>query len=117
VPVPVIFFFIGVVICVAFREFHRTLSVLRSDFMSFQVAAAECFCCCHDHVDPTTGQEMICDRKVIEGCIEEWWDELEPFEEFVQTRLLGRVPTLTPTIFEWSPWPSLDQEQICNGGL
>jgi len=87
--VPVIFFFIGVVICVAFREFHRTLAVLRSDFMSFQVAAADCFCCSHDHVDPATGKELICDRKVIEGCIEEWWDELEPFEEFVQTRLFG----------------------------
>jgi len=68
------------------RLYHQSLSTLRSDFRMFTLERAGCFCC--DETDHTIeGSLIVCDRRLVEGCIKHWFGSIESFNWTVQDQL------------------------------
>lgn len=69
------------------RSYSCTLSTLASQFQNFSVCEAKCFCCSCEHVDPTTGGRLRCDRRLVEACIDEWFGSISHFDNYVREHL------------------------------
>lgn len=86
-------------LCVhCFRKYHRGLTAANTHLTNFSVKQTHCCCCTVKHVDPMTGQQMSCDRKLVFECIRSWFGSLGAFEAAVRVsvlddfrRQLGRV--------------------------
>mmetsp|Transcript_40874 Transcript_40874/g.94896 ORF Transcript_40874/g.94896 Transcript_40874/m.94896 type:complete len:532 (+) Transcript_40874:28-1623(+) len=75
--------------------FIRDVQNLPEQLEQFKVQDAECFCCTNHHRHPTTGEELVCDRRLIFRTIRKWYGEpdeddeayLETFNQMVRSRL------------------------------
>ncbi|CAJ1337966.1 unnamed protein product [Effrenium voratum] len=73
-------------------RYSQSLDSLKSQLQSFRFAEAKISCCSDDHKTPE-GADLMCDRSVLQKCVEAWFGSVEEFEQAVQTRArdaLGR---------------------------
>mmetsp|Transcript_67782 Transcript_67782/g.126582 ORF Transcript_67782/g.126582 Transcript_67782/m.126582 type:complete len:578 (+) Transcript_67782:141-1874(+) len=70
-----------------FRVYARGLVKLQVQLNTFTVAQAKCFCCSVNHIDPSTGARMFCDKEAVTECIVEWFGGVDDFELYVQRDL------------------------------
>eukprot|EP00440_Ansanella_granifera_P002917 gb/GFBE01003184.1/.p1 GENE.gb/GFBE01003184.1/~~gb/GFBE01003184.1/.p1 ORF type:complete len:515 (+),score=57.92 gb/GFBE01003184.1/:1-1545(+) len=71
----------------AFRSYFRGLELLMMQLRAFSVQAAACTCCELQHRNPATGQKLLCDRVLVEQCINSWYGGLSAFEASVRSSL------------------------------
>ena len=45
----------------------------------------KCFCCTHDHKDPTTGAKLPCDRDLVFSIVKKWYDSPENDETYLES--------------------------------
>eukprot|EP00929_Paragymnodinium_shiwhaense_P027445 TRINITY_DN16108_c0_g1_i1.p1 TRINITY_DN16108_c0_g1~~TRINITY_DN16108_c0_g1_i1.p1 ORF type:complete len:637 (+),score=15.34 TRINITY_DN16108_c0_g1_i1:43-1953(+) len=50
----------------------RQLAAIDSQVRGFRIHDAKCFCCTHDHIDPSSGRRMSCDRKLVYKTLHDW---------------------------------------------
>ncbi|CAE7949481.1 PRN1 [Symbiodinium sp. KB8] len=67
---------------------YRSIEQIQDQVRSFTIDKSSCHCCSCEHVDPGTGETMVCDRRLIVRCISLWFGSADAFEEIVRTRLL-----------------------------
>ena len=64
---------------VLFSPFGKALLV---QLRHFHLDSTQCWCCEVNHVDPSTSEPVMCDREVLESCIDETWLEEVSGHEF-----------------------------------
>lgn len=69
------------------REYCRDVAIMCQHIGCFRVETAESFCCSVKHRRPGCDQTMMCDREVMQKCINIWFGGLEAFEQHVQSDL------------------------------
>lgn len=70
---------------VAARAHFRAASTVQEQLRTFSfLNDTRCYCCSVNHVNPKTGQRMICDRQAIAGCLEHWFGSDTAFDAVVQ---------------------------------
>ena len=76
----------------------QTLRELQEQLASFSLRAAQCTCCTVDHCDPSTGNQLLCDRTLIFQTLKRWYpsssgneDHLSRFDTLVKERLKNSV--------------------------
>jgi len=70
------------------------ISELPQQLKTFQIQEAKCTCCSRNHVDPETGAEIACDRKLVLYTLKKWQtsqdeDYLQAFNALVRQNLLS----------------------------
>mmetsp|Transcript_26521 Transcript_26521/g.61864 ORF Transcript_26521/g.61864 Transcript_26521/m.61864 type:complete len:550 (-) Transcript_26521:264-1913(-) len=75
----------------------------------FSIQNAQCKCCSVQHVDSVTKESIVCDRVMIQSCVQCWFGSTDAFDHYVQetAREKIRVRTLLPyryVIFGGSPF-------------
>ncbi|CAE7533111.1 unnamed protein product, partial [Symbiodinium sp. CCMP2456] len=121
-PFGVVFFLIASLA----RAYCRSVTTMCRQIGEFRIATAESYCCSTDHKS-ATGEPMICDRQVIQQCINIWFGSVEAFERRVQNEVCDllshqlayhmisywRLSEATPICF----WMLLDQsaERLYSG--
>ncbi|CAE7411217.1 UGT80B1 [Symbiodinium natans] len=70
------------------RSYCRSIAKLHEEVSGFRVDRLKSYCCSVDHHDPTSGEAMPCDRKIILQCVRTWFDTVQAFERRVQTEVL-----------------------------
>ena len=65
----------------------RSIDVVQQQVRCFTIGNASSYCCASNHIDPSTGERMVCDRLIIERCIAAWFGSPEQFEETVRGKL------------------------------
>eukprot|EP00434_Breviolum_minutum_P011216 symbB.v1.2.009897.t2/scaffold639.1/size181572/18 len=70
------------------------ISELPQQLKTFQIQEAKCTCCSRNHVDPETGAEIACDRKLVLYTLKKWQtsqdeDYLQSFNALVRQNLLS----------------------------
>eukprot|EP00930_Biecheleria_cincta_P027483 TRINITY_DN19304_c0_g1_i1.p1 TRINITY_DN19304_c0_g1~~TRINITY_DN19304_c0_g1_i1.p1 ORF type:complete len:642 (+),score=95.83 TRINITY_DN19304_c0_g1_i1:129-2054(+) len=71
-----------------FRKYHRDLTAANDHLKNFSAKRTKCTCCAVHHVNPMTGQQMSCDRKIVFDCIRFWFGSLGAFECSVRVSVL-----------------------------
>ena len=66
------------------REYCRDVTTMCQHIGHFRVATAESFCCSVEHRNPHSKDPMLCDREVMQRCINIWFGGIETFEQQVQ---------------------------------
>ena len=66
------------------REYCRDVTTMCQHIGHFRVATAESFCCSVEHRHPHSKDPMLCDREVMQRCINTWFGGIETFEQQVQ---------------------------------
>ena len=69
------------------REYCREVTIMCQHIGQFRVATAESFCCSVKHRRPGGDEPMMCDREVMQKCINIWFGGTEAFEQHVQSDL------------------------------
>jgi len=71
---------------------------LKDQLHNFSVRASQCACRTLNHVDPQTGDPMMCDRELVFRTLKRWYTvqdgsehHLDRFDEVVHTQLTGTV--------------------------
>ena len=67
----------------SFRGYQRCIDKLQLQLKSFDMQAAQCYCCSVNHVDPSGSDDMVCDREIISQCISNWFGSVESFHQCV----------------------------------
>ena len=67
-------------------RFSRGAEAIQKQLSSFTFAGAQCYCCSANH-RTRDGQDIPCDRRVMQQCIQHWFGSVEEFEKVVQTRV------------------------------
>lgn len=81
-------FFSVMPVAALLRVYHRNLTELFDQLGSFSAKNVDCFCCSVNHVNPETGKKLLCDRKIVEGCIDAWYGGIDPFDKLVRVKLV-----------------------------
>ena len=66
------------------REYCRDATTMCQHIAHFSVATAESFCCSVEHKYADSEEPMVCDREVMQRCINIWFGGVEAFEQQVQ---------------------------------
>eukprot|EP00929_Paragymnodinium_shiwhaense_P071980 TRINITY_DN36547_c0_g1_i3.p1 TRINITY_DN36547_c0_g1~~TRINITY_DN36547_c0_g1_i3.p1 ORF type:complete len:542 (+),score=70.13 TRINITY_DN36547_c0_g1_i3:165-1790(+) len=66
-PMQVVFFLGGARIMLSLAE---DLRLLDTQLKTFSIQGAECFCCTHGHIHPSSGAAVSCDRRVVYAALE-----------------------------------------------
>ncbi|CAE7443953.1 unnamed protein product, partial [Symbiodinium microadriaticum] len=66
------------------RVYCRDVTTMCQHIAHFSVATAESFCCSVDHKYAHSEERMMCDREVMQRCINIWFGGIEAFERQVQ---------------------------------
>ncbi|CAE7596509.1 slc38a6 [Symbiodinium natans] len=76
----------------------KALLQLKEQLGAFSIRASECSCCEMDHCHPETGEELLCDRKLVFQTLKRWFPDettpeghLDKFDVMVRTQLSGFV--------------------------
>lgn len=69
------------------RRYQQRMNQMRIHLQEFSVSHAACFCCSVEHLDPATGKQLLCDRQLVEGCIENWFGSVDAFNHYVRNHL------------------------------
>ncbi|CAE7695844.1 unnamed protein product [Symbiodinium sp. CCMP2592] len=85
------------------RGYCRTVEKLQDDMAHFSIENLTSYCCTVDHKDPSTGEDMHCDRKIILQCIRTWFGTVQAFEQRVQSEVLQLlVDQLSNEVFSYA---------------
>ena len=71
--------------------YFRELDALLVQLRHFHLDSTQCWCCEVNHVDPSTSEPVMCDREVLESCIDDWFGSKTAFEASVQSRVADVV--------------------------
>ncbi|CAE7722822.1 unnamed protein product [Symbiodinium sp. CCMP2592] len=66
-----------------FRGFYRAIETTKEQMMNFSVQGAKCACCDIGHTGE--GALMLCDRRIVLSCIDQWYGSIDVFEASVQS--------------------------------
>jgi len=66
-------FFISLCCFMILRKCAEDLVTLDAQLSEFSIEKSKCFCCTNDHVNPTTGDSLPCDRQLV-------YDDIETYE-------------------------------------
>jgi len=53
----------------------RELSSLPRQLAEFSVQKTHCFCCDHNHINPSTSERILCDRSLVYDALKGWFSE------------------------------------------
>ncbi|CAJ1393801.1 unnamed protein product [Effrenium voratum] len=67
-------------------RYSQSLQSLKAQLQNFRFAEAEVYCCSVGH-KARNGEDLLCDRKVLQKCVQAWFGSMEDFEQSVQTRV------------------------------
>ena len=70
------------------RSYFRDLDVMKQQLLSISFDATKSACCDQNHVDPRTGQSLLCDRKIVKECVNIWFGNQQVFEDAVRSEVL-----------------------------
>lgn len=54
-------------------------------FAASRMAEVKCFCCSNDHRHPRTGEKLPCDRVLVLGMLQRWFDDVEDGESYLES--------------------------------
>ena len=80
-----IFFVVEIPIASTVRRYHRDVGAMRCCLASFHLDQSESLCCTLNHRHPLSNTAMMCDRKVVQKCIEAWFGSVEAFHDYVRS--------------------------------
>lgn len=84
------------------RGYCRKIAKLQEDMAHFNIENLTSYCCTVDHKDPSTGDVMHCDRKIIMQCIRTWFGNAQAFEQRLQSEVLQfMVDQLSNEVFSY----------------
>lgn len=69
------------------RKYFRDLDVMKEQLLSISFDTTLSSCCEQQHVS-STGNAMICDRKIVKECVNIWFGSQEAFEDTVRSQVL-----------------------------
>eukprot|EP00929_Paragymnodinium_shiwhaense_P079444 TRINITY_DN41352_c0_g1_i1.p1 TRINITY_DN41352_c0_g1~~TRINITY_DN41352_c0_g1_i1.p1 ORF type:complete len:486 (-),score=46.04 TRINITY_DN41352_c0_g1_i1:162-1619(-) len=83
------------------------VSSLKQELDDFSIQRTACFCCSNDHVHPSTGDSLHCDREMVYETLQKWVfgssagrtssdDHLSVFNREVRTSLASYVMSILP---------------------
>lgn len=75
----------------SFRGYQRCIDKLQLQLKSFDMQAAQCYCCSVNHVDPSGSDDMVCDREIISQCISNWFGSVESFHQCVHSAVFTNL--------------------------
>lgn len=75
----------------SFRCYQRCIDKLQLQLKSFDMQAAQCYCCSVNHVDPSGSDDMVCDREIISQCISNWFGSVESFHQCVHSTVFTNL--------------------------
>ena len=75
----------------SFRDYQRCIDKLQLQLKSFDMQAAQCYCCSVNHVDPSGSGDMVCDRAIISECISNWFGSVESFHQCVHSTVFTNL--------------------------
>jgi len=76
------------------RSISAANTLLHKEIGNFSAASAECFCCSVNHVNPHDNNALLlCDRKMVNKCIKEWFVSMDAFDHYVHTNLKDKFKT------------------------
>ena len=55
-----------------FYDFLTEVDALKAELAIFSAQNAQCFCCSNQHLNPTTGEPLSCDRRLVNASIAHW---------------------------------------------
>ena len=74
-------------------EHMRELLKLQQQMAEFNIRQSECSCCSLDHTDPDTGQEMLCDRRLVFATLARWYSTPgDPRRSYSVVEAPGQLP-------------------------
>lgn len=70
----------------------RDIQNLKDQLQDFSIRKSKCFCCCHEHQHPETGEHLPCDRVLVYKMLKIWYstegkDFLDSFDDVVRAEL------------------------------
>ena len=77
--------------CSVLLEHCRSIDRVRQQVSNFTVEHAVSGCCAVNHVNPTTGKPIICDREIILRCVVAWFGSVSNFEANVQGQVCATL--------------------------
>jgi hypothetical protein len=88
---------------------HGSMDGQHEQLSCFSLDKAQCFCCDNNHVHPDSGAALDCDRELIRKSVEDWFEDVEVFDEFAREELEGHVKRgmtvpYTYVLFACLPW-------------
>eukprot|EP00927_Polykrikos_kofoidii_P068527 TRINITY_DN6388_c0_g2_i5.p1 TRINITY_DN6388_c0_g2~~TRINITY_DN6388_c0_g2_i5.p1 ORF type:complete len:458 (-),score=34.14 TRINITY_DN6388_c0_g2_i5:30-1304(-) len=76
--------------CCVLRRYRDLLANLEAQLGEFSLCASNCYCCSVRHVHPDTGEGLLCDREVVQACVDNWFGSCNAFDTFVQHNLFEK---------------------------
>eukprot|EP00439_Symbiodinium_sp_Y106_P057624 s2570_g8.t1 len=69
-----------------FQRLWRTVMEAEKQFGTFSFQKVTCYCCSTNHKD-SRGNQIPCDKEILEGCIVEWYGSVNELELSVRTKV------------------------------
>jgi len=70
----------------------KAFALQRQQMQAFSMSSARCTCCQLGHRDPESGNEIACDRVLIEEALRSWFGSTETFEDYVACHVSRNIP-------------------------
>ncbi len=86
----------GVILCASvvsyvamstLRSYFRDLDIMKQQLLDVSFDTARSACCDNDHVG-SGGGRMLCDRKIVKECVNQWFGSQEVFEHTLRSEIL-----------------------------
>ncbi len=86
----------GVILCASvvsyvamstLRSYFRDLDIMKQQLLDVSFDTARSSCCDNDHVG-SGGGRMLCDRKIVKECVNQWFGSQEVFEHTLRSEIL-----------------------------
>ncbi|CAJ1434052.1 unnamed protein product [Effrenium voratum] len=74
----------GWVLAGVLKRYSQSLQSLKAQLQKFRFAEAEVYCCSVRH-RTQNGADILCDRGIMQKCVQAWFGSVEEFEQSVQT--------------------------------
>ena len=94
----------GWVVSLNALRYFESVETMQSQFQSFGIEQTQCYCCSVSHKGKE-GRTIMCDKEVMQKCIQHWFGSIEEFEKCVQTTVKDALSHHLGTMF--LPYPML----------
>ncbi|CAE7743464.1 w, partial [Symbiodinium sp. CCMP2456] len=78
------------------------MSKLEGQMRGFSIRESQCACCAFDHVHPSTGEPILCDRSLVFQTLRRWYsdteDYLDRFDTLVRECVLEKLGSGAPPL-------------------
>ena len=79
----------GYFIVAVFRQYFHQVEQLKEKMRNFSFDNSKCYCCDVGHGED--GDQIMCDRQILKGCVCTWFGREEVFEDFIRSKVMEKV--------------------------